>query len=192
MTQTKRAGRAGGRGSPSTRDDSATWGEKNREAALNDPLRSSGGMHEAGRFQRGIAEFLRMPLLITGLFCLAAIGVSLLDLGEAIAPVRDVAEAVVPGKGATDFVSAVATSLLTVTSITFSVLLLAVQQTASSLTTVVFDQFLRRASNRLYFGFFVGLTAFTFIVFGLARDDPAPCWAPPSHSCSPSSPWSFC
>ncbi len=30
-----------------------------REAALRDPLRSSGGLHEAGRFRRGIAEFLR-------------------------------------------------------------------------------------------------------------------------------------
>jgi uncharacterized membrane protein len=176
MTQ-KGTGAAAGTGTeaPSVaRAETARWGEKNREAALNDPLRSSGGMHEAGRFQRGIAEFLRMPLLITGVFCVAGVGLSLLDLGEAVPPVRDVAEAMVPGKGATDFVSAVATSLLTVTSITFSVLLLAVQQTASSLTTVVFDQFLRRASNRIYFGFFVGLTAFTFIVFGLAREKPAP------------------
>jgi hypothetical protein len=32
----------------------------------------------------------------------------------------------------------------------------AVQQTASSLTPVVFDQFLRRTSNQVYFGFFIG------------------------------------
>jgi hypothetical protein len=31
-----------------------------------------------------------------------------------------------------------------------------VQQTASSLTPVVFDQFLRRTSNQVYFGFFIG------------------------------------
>jgi hypothetical protein len=39
--------------------------EQARRAALRDPLRSSGGQHEAGRFRRGIAEFLRQPLLIT-------------------------------------------------------------------------------------------------------------------------------
>src|SRR4051812_47311640 len=97
------------------------------ETAREDPPRSSGGMDEAGRFQRGIAEFLRLPLLITAVFCIAGLLVSVLDaLGGEQAPLRDVAAAVVPGKGAVDFVSAVATSLLTVTSITFSVLLLAV------------------------------------------------------------------
>lgn len=43
-----------------------------------------------------------------------------------------------------------ATGLVTVTSITFSLLLLAVQQTASSLSPVVFDQFVRRRSNQIY------------------------------------------
>ncbi len=38
---------------------------------------------------------------------------------------------------------------MTMISITFSVLLLAVQQTASSLGPVVFDQFLRRLSDQL-------------------------------------------
>jgi uncharacterized membrane protein len=144
-------------------------------AALHDPLRSSGGMHEAGRLRRGVDEFLRLPLLITLAFCGAGIAVSVLDaVGGEQAPLRSMAAAIVPGGGAVDFVSAVATSLLTVTSITFSVLLLAVQQTASSLTTVVLDQFLRRRANQVYFGFFVGATAFTFLVFGLAREEPAP------------------
>ncbi len=98
-----------------------------------------------------------------------AAGIAVLDAVAAPdAFLRDVARTLVPGPGAVDFVAAVATSLLTVTSITFSVLTLAVQQTASSLTAVVFDQFLRRTSNQVYFGFFVGLTAFTFIVLGAA------------------------
>jgi len=63
---------------------------------------------------------------------------------------------------------------MTVTSITFSVLLLAVQQTASSLTPVVFDQYLRRRTNQLYFGYFIGVTGYAFLVLGLARPDPAP------------------
>ncbi|MGN6441084.1 MAG: DUF2254 family protein [Arthrobacter sp.] len=148
--------------------------QRRRDAAQRDPLRSSGRMHEAGRLRRGIAEFLRLPLLITLVFGAAAVLASVLDsLGDQ-EPLRSLAEAIVPGNEASQFVSAVATSLATVTSITFSVLLLAVQQTASSLTPVVLDQFLRRTSNQLYFGFFVGTTAFTFLVLGLAREDPAP------------------
>src|SRR4051812_39680286 len=135
-----------------------------RDAAFVNPRTSSGGLHEAGRFRRGIAEFLRLPLLITAGFALLAVAVSILDaFAGQDAPLREVAAGVVPGKGAVDFIAAVATSLLTVTSITFSVLLLAVQQTASSLTSVVFDQFLRRTSNQVYFGFFVGVSTFSFI-----------------------------
>ncbi|MDQ0674310.1 putative membrane protein [Pseudarthrobacter siccitolerans] len=147
-----------------------------RKAALRDPLRSSGGMHEASRLQRGVAEFLRLPLMVTISFCVAGVVVSVLDASSTgRSGLRAAAESLVPGGGAVDFVSAVATSLLTVTSITFSVLLLAVQQTASSLTPVVLDQFLRRKPNQAYFGFFVGASAFTFLVLGLAREEgPAP------------------
>jgi uncharacterized membrane protein len=149
--------------------------EDKRRRALRNPLRSSGGMHEAGRFRRGVAEFLRVPFVITAASCVLGVLVALLDAAPVgPGPLRGIAETIVPPKGASSFVSAVATSLLTVTSITFSVLLLAVQQTASSLTPVVFDQFLRRRANQVYFGFFVGLTAFTFIVYGLAREDRAP------------------
>jgi uncharacterized membrane protein len=146
-----------------------------REAALHDPLRSLGGQHEAGRLKRGVAEFLRLPLLLTVGFAVLGVLVGVLDraAGDG-APLRELASALVSPKGAVDFISAVATSVVTVTSITFSVLLLAVQQTASSLTAVVFDQFLRRTSNQVYFGFFVGLSAFSFVVLGASRPDPAP------------------
>jgi uncharacterized membrane protein len=145
-----------------------------KETALRDPLRSSGGLHEAGRFRRGVAEFLRIPFVLTAGFCLAAAGVAVLDGLGGTGPVGRLAGMVVDGGNASNFLSAVATSLLTVTSITFSVLLVAVQQTASSLTSVVFDQFLRRRANQVYFGFFVGVTAFCFVVLGLARTKPAP------------------
>lgn len=59
--------------------------------------------------------------------------------------------------------STVASSMITVTSITFSLLLVAVQQGASALTSQVFDQFLRRRWNQFYFGFFVGLSTFVLI-----------------------------
>lgn len=57
----------------------------------------------------------------------------------------------------------VASSIITVTSITFSLLLLAVQQGSAALTSQVFDQFLRRRSNQLYFGFFVGLSVYVLL-----------------------------
>ncbi|MEC5199604.1 putative membrane protein [Arthrobacter sp. PL16] len=146
--------------------------------ARHDPLRSSGGLHEANRFQRGVVEFLRLPLILTAVFCLVAVGVSLLDrLTPDDAGFRTLVSSVVSEEGAVDFLSAVATSLLTVTSITFSVLLLAVQQTASSLTPVVFDQFLRRTANQVYFGFFIGATTFSFLVLGLAHKQPAPLYS---------------
>ncbi|MDP9417368.1 MAG: DUF2254 domain-containing protein [Actinomycetota bacterium] len=132
-------------------------------------------MHEAGRLRRGVAEFLRLPLLVTALFSLAGVAVAILDAkGPKEGPLRGLAEMIAPGAGAADFLTSVATTIVTVTSITFSILLLAVQQTASSLTAVVFDQFLRRIANQLYFGFFVGLSAFSFIVLGAARKDPEP------------------
>lgn len=69
------------------------------------------------------------------------------------------------------FLATIAGGIITVTSITFSLLLIAVQQGAASLTSVVFDQFLRRRINQLYFGFFLGLALFCLI--NLAATTPA-------------------
>ena len=116
-----------------------------------------------------------MPLAIAVGFSLLAAVVAWADAQRLLpGPVRQALEAIVPAGDATDFISAMVTSLMTVTSITFSVLLIAVQQTASSLTPVVFDQYLRRTGNRVYFGFFVGATAFAFILLAAARGKPAP------------------
>jgi hypothetical protein len=69
-----------------------------------------------------------------------------------------------------DLLSTIAGSIITVTSITFSLLLLAVQQAAGALTHQVYDQFLRRRINQIYFGFFVGLAVYTLVI--LASVDP--------------------
>lgn len=122
------------------------------------------GVHGAGQLRRGFVEFLMLPIIITGAFCAAAIVVSVLDGGAGASPPRRLAEMILSPANATAFVTAVATSLMTVTSITFSVLLVAVQQTATSLSAVVFDQYLQRRSNQAYFGYFVGATAFCVIV----------------------------
>ena len=68
----------------------------------------------------------------------------------------------------------IASGVVTVTSITFSMLLLAVQQTASNLSPVVFDQFIRRKGNQLLLGFFVGLSLFAYVVMATAQDKTPP------------------
>ncbi|MGN6741786.1 MAG: DUF2254 family protein, partial [Amnibacterium sp.] len=145
--------------------------------AARDPLEDAGELHARGPFRRGLAEFLRLPLVMTAAFTVAAVLVSLLDRLTGTGPVRHAVALIVPDEAAQGVIQAVATSLLTVTSITFSVLLVAVQQTASSLTPVIFDQFLRRVANQAYLGFFVGVTAFSFVALGLARAKPAPVYA---------------
>ena len=113
-------------------------------------------------------------MLITLGFAVTAIVVAVLDASAGDARIRGWAMAIVPGDAAAGFVAAVATSAATVTSITFSLLLLAAQQTSSSLTPVVFDQFLRRRGNQISFGIFVGWSVFAFIVLASARQNPAP------------------
>ncbi len=54
-------------------------------------------------------------------------------------------------------------TVITVASITFSLLLVAIQQSASSLTTQVFDQFLRRRTNQFSFGFFIGVGVYALL-----------------------------
>ena len=52
---------------------------------------------------------------------------------------------------------------ITITSITVSLLLIALQQSASALTHQVYDQFLRNVQNQIYFGFFVGLSLYALV-----------------------------
>lgn len=59
---------------------------------------------------------------------------------------------------------------MAVTSITISILLLALQQSASAMTAQVFDQFLRRPVNQAYFGFFVGLALFALVTLGTVSE----------------------
>ncbi len=59
--------------------------------------------------------------------------------------------------------STIAGGLMTVASITISLLLLALQQSAANMTTQILDQFLRRRINQAYFGFFVGLALYSLV-----------------------------
>lgn len=62
-----------------------------------------------------------------------------------------------------DVLSTIAGGMITVTSITFSLLLVALQQSAASMSHAVFDQFLRRHLNQVYAGWFIGLTLYVLV-----------------------------
>ncbi len=124
--------------------------------------------------RRAFVEFLAIPSAVIAGFVLLALVTFLIDewrmQGASASP--DEWHGLFSDAQATrDFISVIAASIITVTSITLSLLLIAVQQGASALTTQVFDQFLRRRSNQFYFGFFIGLALYSLIV--LASINPA-------------------
>jgi len=127
-----------------------------------------GGVQDTlNAIRHAFAEFLCVPTCIITGFLLLAAGTYLLDSSQArwLAPTRDVLETYMfaDAEGTTSLLSTVAGGLFTVTSITVTLLLIALQQAASALTHQVYDQFLRRRHNQFYFGFFVGLTLYALI-----------------------------
>jgi uncharacterized membrane protein len=94
--------------------------------------------------------------------------------GPTLRALRGVFGELIGKQAASTTLEAVATGLVTVTSITFSVLLLAVQQTASNLSPVVFDQFVRRKTNQVFLGLFVGLALYAYVVMAAVQDSTPP------------------
>jgi uncharacterized membrane protein len=136
-----------------------------------------------GRFARGAMrsfhEFLAIPALIVLLFFVSAIVVDRLDNDEAAtaywAPLRNfLGQYVTDTQSAINMLTAIAGSLLTVSSITFSILLLAVQQGASALNSQIVDHYLRRTSNRVYFGLFIGTCVFVLVTLVQTTHTPHP------------------
>lgn len=128
------------------------------------------------RVPRAMREFALVPLLVVAaLIALAAISIFADQVhGSLLTSLRESLGHYIGKQSASDILSAVATGLVTVTSITFSVLLLAVQQTASTLSPVVFDQFVRRRANQVYLGFFVGLALYSYLVMAAVQPDTPP------------------
>ncbi len=126
----------------------------------------------AGR--RAFAEFLFLPTLVIGFFLLLAAVSYVLDsqqfgwLGffRVFLRVHVFADA----QATSSLLGAIASGIITMTSITISLLLLAVQQSAGSMTSQVFDQFLRRRHNQFYFGFFIGLALYSLITLATVND----------------------
>ena len=117
--------------------------------------------------RRAFVEFLMIPTLVIGGFLLLALVMFVIDgsrNGYGADPAARWGGLFSDPQASRDFLGVIATSIITVTSITLSLLLIAVQQGAASLTSLVFDQFLRRRTNQLYFGFFIGLALYSLIV----------------------------
>jgi uncharacterized membrane protein len=125
---------------------------------------------------RAFREFALAPcLVVAGFLALGCVAI-LADQSRlaAFEPLRRGFGDVIGQSAAASALAAIAPGLLTVTSITFSVLLLAVQQTASNLSPVVFDQFVRRRLNQVLLGFFVGLSVFAYVVMVAVQDKKPP------------------
>lgn len=126
--------------------------------------------HALETLRRAFAEFLTIPTVVIGGFLILAFIMHAIDLAR---PASNGARGGLfsDAQGSRDFLGVIAGSIITVTSITFSLLLIAVQQGAAALTSLVFDQFLRRRTNQLYFGFFIGLALYSLV--GLATINPS-------------------
>ena len=138
-------------------------------------MTSEGGLsHVFESIRRAFAEFLTIPTGIIVGFLLLAAGSYALDRGEvaALVPVHGFLKSHVfaDAQATGDLLGAIAAGIITVTSITISLLLLAVQQAAAAMTAQVFDQYLRRRSNQIYFGFFVGLALYSLITLATVND----------------------
>lgn len=125
--------------------------------------------------RRAFQEFLALPTLMIVIFILLAIGAYLFERSSIKfnSRVYDffAARVFVDAEATSNLLGNIAGSIITVTSITITLLLLIVQQSASNLTTQVFDQFLRRRSNQFYFGFFIGVAVYTLITLATV-DEP--------------------
>jgi hypothetical protein len=128
------------------------------------------------RVPRALHEFVAVPLLVVAALLLLAVASIYGDQahGPALTALRGAIGHLIGKQAASAALGAIATGLVTVTSITFSVLLLAVQQTASSLSPVVFDQFVRRRANQVFLGLFVGLALYAYVVLAAVQKNTPP------------------
>jgi len=122
--------------------------------------------------RRSLREFIGLPLLVVAaflsLFALTYLLDDLLWNQPGAEPLPWLAHVLGDTSAIASLLSTIASGMITVTSITFSLLLIAVQQTASTLSTHVYDQFIQRRLNKLSFGFFVGLSIFVLLMLGSA------------------------
>ncbi len=124
--------------------------------------------------RRAFEEFLSLPTLIIVGYLLLAAGSYALDHSRMawLEPTRTVLQTLVfnNAKATSDLLSTIASAIITVSSIVISLLIVALQQAAGSLTAEVYDQFLRRWYNQCYFGFFAGLSLFCLVTLATVNN----------------------
>lgn len=117
--------------------------------------------------RRSFRQFLALPLAtvlcFVGLNALVYLGDRSWSGGQAPTGFRWLGNLLGDSAALGSLLTTVASSIITVTSITFSLLLIAVQQGAAALTAQVTDQFMARRTNQFYFGYFVGLSVFVLM-----------------------------
>ncbi len=125
---------------------------------------------------QSLGAFLAIPLLVVFLFLVLAAVTYKIDaaLSKKLVkhtPVLTFLESLFGDRQSTrSLLGTIASALITVTSITFSLLLVAVQQAAASFSNQILQQFRNRKTNQFYFGFFVGLSLYTLITLATVRD----------------------
>ena len=125
-------------------------------------------VHAWDGIRRAYGEFLTLPSCIIALFVLVAVGAHALDRSRPAA--FETARALLTrhifsnAQATQGLLSTIASGIITITSITISLLLIALQQSAGSMTARVFDQYLRRWYNQAFFGYFVGLSLYTLLI----------------------------
>ena len=127
-------------------------------------------LHLSGTLKRAFGQFLALPLAVVTGFILLTAAMYQADrawsAGQVPAGFDWLGQLLGDSASLATLLSTIASSIITVTSITFSLLLVALQQGSSALTAQVTDQFLMRKVNQFYFGYFVGLSL--FVLFSLA------------------------
>jgi uncharacterized membrane protein len=121
------------------------------------------------------STFLGIPTAVVAGFFVLAVGTYFIDHGEVsgLQPLEEFLQSHIFAEpdATTQVLGTIAGGLITITSITFSLLLVALQQSAGSMTHAVFDQFLRRKQNQIYAGWFIGITLFTLITLATVQPE---------------------
>lgn len=135
------------------------------------PSRRPRGSERWDDIRRAFVEFLWVPTCIIIALLLLALAARALDhaawdKSTSARAFRTYLESHVfaDAQATSDLLGVIAGGVITMTSLTITVLLIVVQQTAASMTSEVLDQFLRRRHNQVYFGFFVGLALYALMI----------------------------
>ncbi len=126
------------------------------------------------RIRKGFLEFLWVPTAVMLVCVVVAVITIWLDSHGPrwVLPARHMVESHFfrQARSTNDFLSMLTTGLITMTSITFSMLLLALQQSASLLAPQVVYSFLMRRRNQTLMGYFLGATMFVLLVHSSAHE----------------------